>query len=120
MSGLAEHNFRARGPTAGRVRGEILRTHVGFRLDDTTHANNPTIIMHKVHADEITSYIERAWGVEAAGKFAAGSTHGAAWYQCALARGGRELPRGECAKQPPGVGLTWSSTNWSARCERRF
>lgn len=105
MSRLAEHNFRARGPAARGVCRKVLWTHIGFGLDDTTDANSPTVGMHEVHADKITSDVERAWSVEAAGKFAASSIHGRAWYQrvCllrALARKDRNLATNARTSRP--------------------
>jgi len=56
MSGLAKHDFGACGSPARGVCREILRPHIGFSLDDAPHTDRFTIVVHEVHADEVTRY----------------------------------------------------------------
>jgi hypothetical protein len=79
MARLTEHDFGTCGSATGRVCCEILRPHVGLGLDDAPYAQRAAIIVHEVHAYEVTGYSKRAWGVEVAGKFA-GSIHEPASY----------------------------------------
>lgn len=123
MPGLAKHDFGPGGSPTGGVCCEILWPHVGLRLDDAPHAHRATIIVHEMHADEVTCYGKRAWGVEVAGEFA-GSIHEPASYQGACLRGKRLL------RPPPGVtvcsvrllrreGPTSMSRRWLMQSERR-
>ena len=79
MSRLAKHDLGACGAAAGRVCCQILRPHVGLGFDDAPDAERASVVVHEVHADEITGNGERARGVEVTRKFAS-SGHGPASY----------------------------------------
>jgi hypothetical protein len=76
---LAKHDFSTCCAATGRMRGQILRPHVGLGLDDPPDAEGASIVVHEMHADEVTRDRKRARGVEVARKFA-GSCHGPASY----------------------------------------
>jgi hypothetical protein len=64
-----EHDSVAFGPSARRVRGEILWALIGFGLDNTTYELPAAVRSNEMHANELTRHRQRATRVESASQF---------------------------------------------------